>query len=311
MHSPNIILITHNDLDAAGCACVLHGFNRRSTIRVKYCNYANLHKQLREAQVHNLNNIIHEVYVTDITPDAEDIQYLLDGPGGPDNVRLYDHHETRRDISEKYGKYSSEYCATRMLFADAPIINQNKDLLFLEEFVNAVDAFDCWKLDSEYRALGETLDRLCKFFGIEKFVELMCNNHFNIRNIALTLGNLDEMLVGKNKQYTAQKLETSKLMFDPFRQVYCCVSTVEQCHNEVAHGMLKMHQDASYAVIIHNMSNTIGLRSRRNGKTQDVSRVATEYGGGGHKNAGGISTEDGVAKFLSCLQPATQPKEKT
>lgn len=294
---PSIALITHNDLDAAGCACILKRIYGRNNVVVKYCSYNNLKDKIKE--VLHLPWKFNKIYISDITPDAEDLELLINQES---TVKLYDHHETRRLTTEAYGQYSNKYCATRMLYNAHRDVHDNN---LIHQFVYAVDAFDCWKLDSPHRKIGETLDRLCKFLGIEKFVEMISYYDFDILNetFSISILKLDEILLHNNKKYVSHKVQSSELMYDVVRKCFCGVSTAYQCHNEIAHGMLDKYDNASYAVVVRS-EGTINLRSRRSvdGIQTDVSAIAVQYGGGGHMSAGGISTRKNAKKFLSDLK---------
>lgn len=198
------ILITHDDLDGAGCAIL---FRRRyPDIEIRYCNYDTIDEVSEE--LWNNRDEYDAIFFSDITPNEEYGMKMV----GDQKFTLIDHHITREYLKELSDHpniiYNTEICATYL------------SMIYLfpgyeSEFIYAIDAYDTWKLDSPYRDYGVDLNLLFNYYGMDNFVknfpimkgEMMKGIPF-VRSFSDNEKMIIIVLEKLNRDYLAEKLKT-------------------------------------------------------------------------------------------------------
>lgn len=271
------ILITHTDLDGAGCAIIFD--QKYPDIKIQYHDYDTIDEIAQE--LWNNKDNYHQIFFADITPSEEIGMKMINY--SYDKFILIDHHITReylRNSTNDNVIYNTEICATQLTaeYLKLPDTGNNWD------FVMSVDAYDMWKLNSPYREQGVKLNLLFHYYGMDKFIiefyELDIIDNYE-ENIIEVLKNLDQ-------KYLAKKLEQGKILTDKNGNIYFQVYV---CENSAPVGMLVDDPDfppeCEYVKSINPNTNTVGLYS----KEFDVSKIAKENGGGGHIHAAGYQID--------------------
>lgn len=272
------ILITHTDLDGAGCAII---FKRRyPDITVEYHDYDTIDRISRD--LWNCRNQYDEIYFADITPNEEYGMKMVEDP----KFVLIDHHITReylRNVSDRPNiVYDTAYCATYLTakYLSEYVTQYEKQ----KAFILAVDAYDTWKLDSEYRTHGLELNLLFDYYGMERFVEEFANMRYIIDKEGVIL----EVLQKIASDYLAEKLKQGRIKVDKNGYTYFEVYTAEKGGSI---GILvddpDFPDDCEYIKVINLNDLVVGLYS----KDHNVSAIAELHGGGGHRTAAGYEIE--------------------
>lgn len=267
------ILITHTDLDGAGCAILFRRYY--PDIEIRYCDYDTIDKVSRE--IWNKRDEYDVIYFADITPNEGYGLMML----GDRKFELIDHHITRvylNDAPRGRVTYNTDYCATYLT-----VERLNANIMAHDEhkiFVLGVDAYDTWKLDSDYRTYGVNLNLLFNYYGMEEFIDQFANMRY-INDKEYDMLDIFHKL---DRDYLAEKLEQGSIRFDKAGNMYFEVYVSESG----AHiGMLVDNPDfpdgCQYIKSINLNDRVVGLYS----KDFNVSEIAKAHGGGGHKTAAG------------------------
>jgi oligoribonuclease NrnB/cAMP/cGMP phosphodiesterase (DHH superfamily) len=271
------ILVTHIDLDGAGSAIL---FKRRyPDIEVRYHDYDTIDEISKELSKELWENKdeYDTIFYSDITPNEEYGMKMIDHP----KFTLIDHHITREYLRDaKHGNvvYSTYFCAT---YLTTDYLNVNTmDYERYRNFILAVDAYDMWKLDSEYRGLGLNLNLLFNYYGMKEFVKQFADmREFNNKEYIIL-----EVLQKLDRDYLVEKLKQGKIKTDKDGYTYFEVYTAEKGgHLGVLVDDPDFPVDCEYIKVINLNDLVVGLYA----KDFNVSGIAELHGGGGHRGAAG------------------------
>lgn len=263
------ILITHDDLDGAGCAIVFKQVY--PDIEIQHHDYKTIDGIAAELWINRAD--YDKIFFADISPSEEIGLAMLEDP----KFVIIDHHKTREyligspffDINK-----SGTYLSYEFFHSDIDI----------PEFVHGVNAWDIWDLESPFRKLGEDLNLLFGYYGMDVFV---CEFK-NIRMIWQITDNekvIVEVLEKLNKDYLAQKKDQAKVKIDPNGNRYLEVHVGEK--RSGLGNLLELDgiPDVEYLQCIYTNDGIVSLYSLG----FDVSEIAKSRGGGGHTRAAGYT----------------------
>jgi len=262
-------MITHNDLDGAGCAVLAKRFLNIN--RIVYCSYESIDGIARSL---NKNET---TIITDIAPSIEVCRYL----DGFDDIVLIDHHKTKKWLNKyKWSIFDETKCGTSLFLE---WLSRNNDIDdSVSNFCKSVNAWDMWLLGSEYRNRGENLNDLLRFVGMEKFVNSFSSDINADKTIYKTfmkvLDDKKELFI---KETIDKQLKHFKIHKDGLGNKYVTVTTNEYI-SEIGNAALELNNEIDYVAIIS--WNRCSLRS----KNVDVSEIAKRLRGGGHYSASGF-----------------------
>ena len=152
------------------------------------------------------------------------------------------------------------------------------------KFIMSVDAWDCWKLDSQYREYGECLNLLFGYYGMTDFVDIFNNMPGISDNQSIIIE-----IIRKNKNdYLLNKLKQARVMLDDDGNRYLEVHIGES--QSGIGNILEINDnivDIKYLKCINLNDSIVSLYSLG----FDVSVIAQKHGGGGHAGASGYSIE--------------------
>jgi len=304
----DINILSHNDLDACGTIILLKLIFREHIKKVKFCNYDNIDKEIREflndPKLKNKTN--QYLFITDICPSNNTLKQLHKRHDF--TYQLIDHHKTKEKFLKQYSwaYFNKDYSATMLTYQW--LLDQDKFDLGAAlhkkalAFSKACNDYDMWNLSGEDRERGERLNLLLSFIGKEKFVDIFCNN--------LEADQLDfykQILeyLEKNKQdyvtKTVKQLRKTINNMDGFGNTFKVLFASEYI-SEVGHAALADgdSEDLHYIVIVNPLTNTVSFRAREE-DTIDVSIIAKRLGGGGHKAAAGaiINLKNGLQNKIT------------
>lgn len=272
------ILVTHTDLDGAGCAII---FNRYyPDIEIKYCDYDTIDEVASELWYRK--NKYDVIYFADITPSEEYGMMLLGDP----KFTFIDHHITREYLWHTPRDnviYDTNFCGTYLAanYLDQHILRSWND----KNFILAIDAYDTWKLNSGYRQFGVYLNLLFNYYGMDKFVEKFNDMH-EMNNEEYTIL---EVLMKLDYDYLTEKLKQGKIKTDKNGNTYFEVYVSEKGgHLGTLVNDRNFPTECEYIKVINLNDHVVGLYSEE----FDVSEIAKENSGGGHLNAAGYSIKN-------------------
>ena len=296
-------LITHDDLDGAGCEVIIRKTFDAETVIAVHTDYKNINQILHEVLLKVENDSDSRLLITDISPEGKRTESLLDRLDtlyqADREVLLVDHHATTAHLSRySWVVHVQDVCATRILYGMYKTTVSDD---VTDAFTKAVDAYDRWQLDSSYRPRGEDLNRLYYFYGYERFVSRFS---VNPEDDKLAAG-LVQMLREKEDRDVSQAVEESEdynqvLRKDSQGRVYYLL-LVETYVSQVCHKILDTKPEVDYVVNLVLSKGKVDLRSRDNGV--DVAEIAKRNGGGGHKPAAGfyVDSIESLDKLLAPL----------
>lgn len=260
----NRILITHNDLDAVGCAIAFK--SKYTDIEVQYHTYDTITK-ISQSLLDNQDEYS-KIYFADISPEESEGLQMLDN----DKFVILDHHETRTYLQDsKY--YRTDYCGAWISWTY--LYPEDK----IPDFIMAVDAWDSWKTNSKYRETGEQLNLLGGYYSTDEFIE----QFQSMRSLTPNDLKIIEVLNRKKQDYLSKKREQVIVKFDKFGNKYWKVFIGEP--QSGLGNILEIDTDDSIKYL-----NCINLNDRYGSLYSlnfDVTEIAKARGGGGHPGAAG------------------------
>lgn len=303
-----IKLFTHTDLDGAGCAIL--GKIAYKDIDIEYCGIDNINEKVKNFLTENKNNIgdfkncIYSFfYITDLSVNIEVANMIeeennrsikLDGQG---ICQLLDHHKTAEWLNEYMWAIVDtneriKASGTSLFFdylTDNNIINyENRtNLYLLEKTITKYDTWE-WVNDELYGNNSKHLNDIFHFLGMNDFVEYytqQCENIFY--GVTAEHMVILSLLQLKNNEYIENKLKEVKIVEIENKRVAIIINDNKDVTSLLGDRILKTYKEVSYCCMIY--SNGIAFRSKNH---FDVSEIAKNLGGGGHKNAAGCKISD-------------------
>lgn len=266
------ILITHTDLDGAGCAIIFK--NKYKDIEIQYHNYDTV--DIIAEGLLNDKDKYDNIFFADISPTEELGKQMLQD----DKFVLIDHHKTRLYL-EGTKNFDTSICGA---FISSNYLNKtdiNEDCN--NDFTLSVDAWDSWKLDSRYRENGEALNLLFGYYGMEKFVK----EFKDMREISEQEKTIITVLRKIKEDYLNHKIEQCKTKIDENGNKYWefYIGEPQSGLGNLIEMAGEKAKEIKYIKSINMNDNVVSLYSL----DIDVSEIAKSKGGGGHKKASGYS----------------------
>lgn len=289
MNRPHI-LITHNDLDGAGCAVVFRKVMGDKDIKIYHEGYDTIDSRIRSVfEDHHPFTIT----LADISPVSSEAIALLDTAAKFIDVKLYDHHKTAVDVLKGYrwAHMDVTRCGTQLLFE---AIGMKYDLL--KPLVDTINDYDMW-IHSDKNSMR--LNTLFRSFGMDRFVErCVCEPkpEFISANERLIIDIFEQ----KDEYYAAKAIDKAEVLCSPYGSVL--VVMAEQCQSLIGERIRDRGIEVDFAAIIDLHNRKVSLRSVRKGF--DVGEIAKQYGGGGHHASAGYEIEyNAVQSLVEVVMP--------
>jgi len=281
---------THGDLDGAACALIVQYLYPCDTLNVTYCQYGAKANSIDVNVTEFLNDVeekkvgVDVLFITDICP-SPDVCARIDAMKEMfGRVIVQDHHGTtawaaKYDWMEHETK--NKRCGAEMLFDWSGVSDS-----VVGGFVDAVDAYDRWQLDSPHRARGEDLNLLYKFLGPHSFAkEFSANPPFQADRTGWTCQLLPALRAQVDGIVRAN-IRDRGIHIDKQKRKYVFLPLSSSYASEIGNSALKEYPGIDYVVMAMPGINIITMRARKLGT--DVSEIAKANGGGGHAEAAGF-----------------------
>jgi oligoribonuclease NrnB/cAMP/cGMP phosphodiesterase (DHH superfamily) len=229
------------------------------------------------------------VYILDFSYSKEQLEELA---SRMTSVTVLDHHVSalralnsefeNKNISTTFNMSKSGVGITwNEFFCDIP----------MPKLLQHVQDRDLWNWNlSASRNILAGLDSFDREFTT--WDELICDS-MTLRRLEST----GAILNAKEDKQIESVLKTAKLISFDEHRVPCVVMSVPNMQSDVGHQLLSLYPESPFAVVLRTVEGkpVICLRGYKEGF--DCSKLATKYGGGGHRAAAGIKNS-GLFKNL-------------
>ena len=260
------ILITHDDLDGAGCAIAFKW--KYPDIEIQHHDYKTIDNIA--AQLWMKRDNYDRIFFADISPNEKIGSLMLNDP----KFVIIDHHKTREYLlGTPYFNVDrcGSYISYGFLYGDRVI----------PKFIFATNAWDIWDLESPFRLLGEDLNLLFGYYGMSAFV----NAFKDMRQISSNEGLIIKVLRKLHDDYLRQKLDQGKIRIDLEGNRYLHIYIGEKRSGLGNILELDGVPDVKYLECENLNDGVVSLYSLG----FDVSVIAKSLGGGGHTRAAGYT----------------------
>lgn len=288
-----LYIYRHYRLDGAACELLLHYRELKEKKGVSFhidtCSQATINDILEQPAMGS--NIINEFWFLDVCPSRSNCEKLNElYKENKLEIMLIDHHKKNDWVKEyPWAAINTEKCSARILMEE---LGFNEPLMI--DFIDAVEAWVLKKFESPNRKRGENLYMLYDFIGDYDFLRSFLDS-FNADIAYQPLSYIVEKLRRRIQKYAddiiSSQLEKAAYIMDKHGWTYKILLATEQ-HDKIGQAALahSESQDLKYIVIANPINNKCSLYSREDSDI-DVSKIAIELGGGGHKHAATFFTD--------------------
>ncbi|HVD00150.1 MAG TPA: DHHA1 domain-containing protein [Candidatus Dormibacteraeota bacterium] len=260
------LLLTHTDLDGAGCAVLFSGA-RPGQGRVELVDNGRI-----DARVLAALESERAVVVTDHGLSEETANRIDDYIAGGGHFTLLDHHRSSSHLAaRRWATIDETRSATGLLFdhlgRPAPFA----------DFARLVEDHDLWRHSDERSA---RLAGLLGLLGHERFQSrFTADPSVDFREGELLLMEQEDE---RREKYLAKKVEQAWIVEGGGNRWAVCYA--EEYQSDLAERLMTA-LDAAGTAIVNPAKRTVSLR----GRGIDVSAIAERFGGGGHARAAAFS----------------------
>ena len=309
MKTLKTFIFTHNDLDGVGCGVI--GKYYFPDAYVQYCSYDNIDDTLLYFLSHN-KNILSEMRII-----ISDIYYKQENSNITEMLRMAgeliicDHHATSawlNNVDFQHNSFvnviaDSDVCGTKILFKILDDLYAMPDSTKILEFVENINSWDVWQWvkqlpetndvvklkDAINHNMSFTLNGAVYFYGIENFVNKMLmyfHDFVDFDDI------VSEKLVEFNTKQINSVTDYIKTHYEyeseHYGKIPYTIIKLNSPNISLASLLCKnaMESDDKFlAIYIDEDKDAVSLRCNVEGI--DLSVIAKECEGGGHKDAAG------------------------
>lgn len=290
------ILVTHTDLDGAGCAVVglLNGIRE-----IYYCNNGSDINNTVTDLIDEYNRGFYEMFNIIIADNSvsDEVAETLDKLYGNDNfgLTLLDHHASAEHLNKyDWATIDTEECGTTLMYYECGDYKHNTD--DLKKFCNDVKDRDLWLWEQNGNEYANIHNEYLHMLGIEKYVAAIASN---ILDGKLIINKADENKVRKKlaekdayvqsnvNNYFKKKIHIGSKLTPQYATEYEVAFTFASRYvSELGNAICKEHNDIDICAIVCANRGTVELRAVKD--NVDLSVIAKKLGGGGHKRAAGF-----------------------
>ena len=298
-----MILKTHWDLDGVACAILAGIIYEKSEINMNFTSPNKLDEDINKLL--DDETFDDEILITDLSISKETAERLNKYNRKSkkiNKVLLIDHHRNLEWLNEYDWAYVKTESDNRMTCATELLYKMHKKELdeyssAIENFVEAVRRWDTWEWKTKYNKYyySRALNKLLEVYGIADFINLIQNNIMYC-NAILT----DEdyrILEGHFKVFSNYvNIKDKQIMTTKINSYNVGLLFAENNISELGNELLDRHPELDYMALITPTSVCL----RTNKDDIDLSLIAKEKGGGGHKKAAGYPIKkEYIEKYLS------------
>jgi oligoribonuclease NrnB/cAMP/cGMP phosphodiesterase (DHH superfamily) len=298
------LLVIHSDLDGISNEILAQFFNLNFDKTVSY-DYEFFDDPIKVEILSNVNNIV----FSDISPSQELYSSLI---SSGKIIRIFDHHESSIWIKDKPGcVHDNNRSGTKIFFEEyaLPVSKIGRFPRVIREFVELVNVYDLWRLDSPLRLMSEDLQRVFVKYGNwglddnlarhDRFISAMVKKFYKQDRFSWNqteLMYIQEAKVSEDNAYR-EAMSILQTRWDNKGRKFGVFSAWGKI-SMTCHRILNLDKsDFVYLICaqtFHNKWGTMSLRSR--GEGFDLTELA---GVNGHKaSAGAVLTPEDAQRFM-------------
>lgn len=299
----NKIMLTHIDMDGAGCAIVMKlAF---PNMIVKHCGYSTLTAKITDmVKAHS----DYKIYITDLNVSAADIEILEQSKV---DYTIIDHHLADAAIDrEKLGSkmiVNTSYCATIGVFQYIKKVAFNNNINAIpyskqvQQLIKYIDDYDMWTHKHPFsRKLNYIFDAL----GLFGFILAFRNGMPEKNNIVWSTYNGFVTLAENQLRDAINKANKNKMIDDDngLNSVVFFLDNYKYL-NDICEHYLNCGHTLVYAIFTHTL-NKVSVRVNKDFDIA-IGDILREIGGGGHSKAGGFAgkiTDENVLKTMTNIE---------
>lgn len=314
----DIVLISHTDLDGYGSEIVLRafGFNPKVYHLENHEVDSFLDRYLDELLT-GKQEMPKALYITDLSANsvnAEKLDKLYHQ--GLKNLHLFDHHLTALFLNEYpwanvlIEKDGRKECGTSLFYnhlIDMGLGLSGKSGKTLECLVEHIRLYDTWEWESEGKIEAKYLNDLFYLEGPDLFMENRIEqiksgddnrlwNDFEEQLLKIERERINRYLEKKDK---AMIVITNYFMDQEGTPLTAGVVQADQYISELGHYLCDNHPEIDFALMIKLTENKVSLRASKD--EVDLTPIAKQYEGGGHKHAAGCKLSAMGKEFLELV----------
>lgn len=277
------VLFTSNGLDGVGCAIlfrkVYHNAEIAFTDYKEGFNAGEINDTVMSV-IPNLNGD-DQIMISDISVNHHVAEYL-NGRGG---VGLIDNNGDKYLNKYPWANVDISKSGTLMLYE---VLSKNYLLEDYLPMVEAIDAFDLWRKDTQEFSKGSILNSLLHLMGRDPFIRRF------VVNSDITLSEGEELLIKcdftKCRDYVSRSIQLAEIGEDD-QGFKVAKVLAERYIPQIGDGILEVSGDIDYVAVINVREGTVNLIGK---DKVDLGKIAEEHGGGGYYNSAGFTIHSTV-----------------
>ncbi|RUL48174.1 DHH family phosphoesterase [Lysinibacillus antri] len=287
-------LLSHNDLDGVGCGILAKlAFNQE--VKVRYNSVSSLNREIEFFLENDSPDTF--LFITDLSPNEENVKRLNAHFGENGKVQLIDHHKTALHLNDyEWGsvvveREDGKLTSATSLFYEFLVLNNLLEARdSINEFVELVRQYDTWEWEKNENHKAHALNSLFYLVSIDDFEETMMerlrnSDDFDFDEFEKRLLNMEEDKIDRYIRRKKREIVQAKV-----GEYYAGIVYAESYHSELGNELGKEYAHLDYIVILNMGGKRISYRTIHD--HVDVSAVAGHFGGGGHQKASGSALTD-------------------
>ncbi len=296
-------VFTHNDLDGVSCG-IIAKLAFGDEVQVRYNSVEGLNFQVERflKQVEEKGMKDSYLFITDLSVHETNEKGLAAYVESGGKVKLIDHHKTALHFNQypwgmvhvqyEDGRLASatslfyEYLIQHRLMQSTPAI---------DEYVELVRQYDTWEWDHNDNVQAKRLNDLFFMLSLDEFEEKMVerlrtSEHFAFDAFEEKILDMEDE---KIERYVRRKKRETVQTF--IHQQCVGIVHAESYHSELGNELGKEYSHLDYIAILNMSGKKMSLRTIHD--DIDVSKVAGQFGGGGHAKASGCTLNEEVYRL--------------
>lgn len=312
------VLVTHVDLDGAGCAVVAllacdlseiyycgNGYDIDNTVMSLINEYkSGMYSRLDIIIADNSVSESVAIELNDLTKEEPNF-----------SVQLFDHHKSARWMDAyDWAVIDVNECGTTLLFKNYrnTLSSRYTDAAYdrIGTFCNDVKCRDLWLWEEEHNNMANIHNEYMYMLGIEKYVATIANNIRSNKYDIISENDMklvEQAIAKKNKYvqnhindfYTKDILAGDKTTPQNCPRYRVAYTFANQYISELGNAICKAHDDIDICAMIVPTRGEYGAVELRATKDNvDLAPLAKALGGGGHKHAAGFPLKKDFAEGI-------------
>lgn len=281
------VLVTHNDLDGAGCAII---YSKCFPVAIIHStDYADVNRLVDEI-VNKIDEDTH-IMISDMSISDNKLADKLDERG---HVELIDHHPTAKWLDKyPWALVDTTKSATWLMY---DVMSTRFQIEDLKPFVDLVNDYDTWGGGKGPSKEAIRLNRLLSIYGYSRFLtRFMDSCSIKLTDAESLMLELKEEEI---QRYIRAAVHSASLATDAQGNIYAMIS-VDRYISESCSRVLSSFKEVEYVMAVDFINNKVSLRGRGN---LDLGKMAKDVGGGGHRKSAGFPIAHGsqLRMILTC-----------